>query len=331
MSRLQGLSTAELLALKEKAVQYFTRNGVPKKMEEALNEMFYDSPSDVYGYLMNFFRRNCEPPGVESISYRRVISSLGEPSLEIELQCKFANEVKTYAAVSLPPIPKVGTQPEGDLSTEGTVIAFLSDHVSPFLNTNNDLLDIYKSGTFEEFIVLVIGLGLILNFIFFFCSDYYGTMEKKLEEEWAKQRLADQEKKAAEALAESGKKGKDKSPKKSGSPDTFEPIPKPKGMSIVSTLSKLLCSAVSTALEVPPFEAVELLKEQVSSQRSNFAPLVVIAQNGKLSSGKLKCFKELFITLSSILSLDDMLMNYIKIQENLRLKLFAKSGTGTVI
>lgn len=42
----------EKYELKQKAVNYYDQNGVPKKMEEILNSMFYDNPDDVYGHLV---------------------------------------------------------------------------------------------------------------------------------------------------------------------------------------------------------------------------------------------------------------------------------------
>ena len=42
-----------LLELKQKAQQYYQQNGVPQKIEEVLNSMFYDDPNDVYGHLVS--------------------------------------------------------------------------------------------------------------------------------------------------------------------------------------------------------------------------------------------------------------------------------------
>ena len=42
----------ELYELKERAAKYYAENGVPQKMEDILNSMFYDNPSDVYGHLV---------------------------------------------------------------------------------------------------------------------------------------------------------------------------------------------------------------------------------------------------------------------------------------
>ena len=42
----------ELYELKQKAVKYYSDNGVPQKMEDVMNSMFYDNPDDVYGHLV---------------------------------------------------------------------------------------------------------------------------------------------------------------------------------------------------------------------------------------------------------------------------------------
>ncbi|KAJ8014171.1 hypothetical protein DPEC_G00037480 [Dallia pectoralis] len=41
----------EFYALKHKAADYYKSNGVPQKIECILNDMFYEQPDDVYGYL----------------------------------------------------------------------------------------------------------------------------------------------------------------------------------------------------------------------------------------------------------------------------------------
>ena len=51
----------ELYELKERAAKYYAENGVPQKMEEIMNDMFYDNPLDVYGHLVSLTHtlRNC--------------------------------------------------------------------------------------------------------------------------------------------------------------------------------------------------------------------------------------------------------------------------------
>lgn len=41
--------------LKKQAIQFYTENSdITKRVEDALNNLFYDSPYDVYGYLVIF-------------------------------------------------------------------------------------------------------------------------------------------------------------------------------------------------------------------------------------------------------------------------------------
>ena len=49
----------EKYELKQRAVKFYDESGVPKKMEEILNSMFYDNPDDVYGHLVRIYF-NCK-------------------------------------------------------------------------------------------------------------------------------------------------------------------------------------------------------------------------------------------------------------------------------
>lgn len=42
----------EFYDLKNKAAEYYRSNGVPEKIEGVLNEMFFQKPNDIYGYLV---------------------------------------------------------------------------------------------------------------------------------------------------------------------------------------------------------------------------------------------------------------------------------------
>ena len=52
--KLKAQEDREMYILKQRALQYYTDNGVPEKMEQILNSTFYDNPSDVYGHLVGF-------------------------------------------------------------------------------------------------------------------------------------------------------------------------------------------------------------------------------------------------------------------------------------
>lgn len=46
----------EFYDLKNKAAEYYRSNGVPQKIENVLNEMFWQKPDDINGYLVTYLR-----------------------------------------------------------------------------------------------------------------------------------------------------------------------------------------------------------------------------------------------------------------------------------
>ena len=52
--RAKEQEARNLYELKERAIEYYSKNGVPERMEEILNSTFYDEPEDVYGHLVCF-------------------------------------------------------------------------------------------------------------------------------------------------------------------------------------------------------------------------------------------------------------------------------------
>ena len=52
-SRASERNAREFYELKQKAVAFYKENSVPEKIEEVLNNMFFENPQDVYGYLVS--------------------------------------------------------------------------------------------------------------------------------------------------------------------------------------------------------------------------------------------------------------------------------------
>jgi hypothetical protein len=43
----------DIAGLKRQAINYYKLNeDIPKKLEDALNDLFYEAPYDIYGYLV---------------------------------------------------------------------------------------------------------------------------------------------------------------------------------------------------------------------------------------------------------------------------------------
>lgn len=52
-----SISKFDLVELKRQALEYFSINSdITKKIEDALNSLFYESPYDAYGYLVRIIQ-----------------------------------------------------------------------------------------------------------------------------------------------------------------------------------------------------------------------------------------------------------------------------------
>ncbi|GAB1603626.1 hypothetical protein Ahia01_000643900 [Argonauta hians] len=73
--------------LKRKAIEYYHANDVPHKIEEVLNDLFYDQPPDIYGYLVNYFRKHSIPPSISRVVAVAALDNEAQPSIHIEVYC----------------------------------------------------------------------------------------------------------------------------------------------------------------------------------------------------------------------------------------------------
>ncbi|XP_015202517.2 enolase 4 isoform X1 [Lepisosteus oculatus] len=94
----------EFYELKNRAAEYYRANGVPQKMEDVLNLMFYEKPDDVYGYLANYFSRFSTPPMIYRLLGKEVYDGKGEPTVQADVVCITKNEEKivSSAVISSP-------------------------------------------------------------------------------------------------------------------------------------------------------------------------------------------------------------------------------------
>ncbi len=73
-----SLDSSLLNELREEAMEFYEKNGVPQKMEEILNAMFYDKPKDVYGHLVGSFSPRTKSVVLLSISCCGLCKSTNE-------------------------------------------------------------------------------------------------------------------------------------------------------------------------------------------------------------------------------------------------------------
>lgn len=106
MSYGGGLSAAcrisrearEFYELKQRAAEFYRANGVPVRLEEALNTVYYQRPPDVYGSLANYFSQFANTPVICRMLGRKILDGRGWPGLAVEILCTVKNHEKHISA-----------------------------------------------------------------------------------------------------------------------------------------------------------------------------------------------------------------------------------------
>jgi len=100
--------------IKQKALEFYKKIGVPKKIEEILNEILYEKPTDVYGRLSEFFSELQITPKIENIKVQFVMDSNGQPAVKCTVMSIIKNHRKELSScqVSMGKEEKYRNEPE---------------------------------------------------------------------------------------------------------------------------------------------------------------------------------------------------------------------------
>lgn len=318
----------EKYELKQKAVKYYDQNGVPKKMEEVLNSMFYDNPDDVYGHLANYFAEYAKTPLISQVSARHGFDSKGQTTVQTDMYCTVRNNKKLSAAVvssssnsSLPENTKPEDREEEEKSREAGVeaaIALLNGDINtrlqgvdPALQSDVDqiLMKLYEELKAEE--------------------------DERLAKEAAEQAAMGGDGATPvkeEEASVSGKKG-GKSSAKKGKSVTVVVVPdEPKekllpGAESVCVASRAACTAASAVREVPLYQHIATLRfGEIPKDMRVPIPMVTIIQSGRSAPGKLNCVKEFMVVPKPGMPIADSLKYCQKIYNYVAKTLVTKSG-----
>lgn len=318
----------EKYELKQKAVKYYDQNGVPKKMEEILNSMFYDNPDDVYGHLANYFAEYAKTPLISQVSARHGFDSKGQTTVQTDMYCTVRNNKKLSAAVvssssnsSLPENTKPEDREEEEKSREAGVeaaIALLNGDINtrlqgvdPALQSDVDklLMKLYDELKAEE--------------------------DERLAKEAAEQAALGGDGATPvkeEDASVSGKKGGKSSAKKGKSVAVVVIPEEPKekllpGAESICVASRAACTAASAVREVPLYQHIGALRfGEIPKDMRVPIPMVTIIQSGRSAPGKLNCVKEFMVVPKPGMPIADSLKYCQKIYSYVAKTLVTKSG-----
>ncbi|XP_033756350.1 enolase 4-like isoform X3 [Pecten maximus] len=325
----------ELYEIKQKAVKFYNDNGVPNKMEDVLNTMFYDNPPDVFGYLANYFEKFAATPTISKVKAKEAYDSKGQPTIQTEVFCTVKNNLRLSATV-VSPSPNShlsdNTKPEDregdDTERQNSVTAAVN-----ILNTdlNNRLTGLDPAQQQE-----------VDNVVSKFYVELQSAEEERLAKEAEAAATEEGSTKDVETASQaSGSKGKQpksatkgKEQKKKGGKSQMsvavpmEPTEKfLPGAGAVSTMSRAACVAAAHIQQIPVFQHVAGLRfTEVPFEMTVPLPMVTIIQSGRAALGKSNCIKEFMVVPKPGMPLSQSLPLIQKIYNYVGKSLFTKSG-----
>ncbi|CAG2238619.1 ENO [Mytilus edulis] len=317
----------ELYEAKQRAVKYYNENGVPKKIEEIMNSMFYDNPADVY---VQVFQTLAKPPTVSKITARQAYDSKGQPTVQTEVHGTVKNEDKLlYTHVSsttnssLLDNVRVEEREVDDQQRQENISAAINILNSDINNrihatdpTQQDEVDRVIMKLYEELKVIE------------------DERLAKEAEEMIKDDGESSHREDDKASVASGKKGKNSAKKGKSQAAVYVPDePKEKllcGSNAFTAISQATCCAAAQVKHVDIYEHVACLRHgEIPEKFSVPLPMVTIIQSGRAAPGKLNCVKEFMVIPKHDMPLKKSMTYIQQIYNYVAKQFFAKGGTAT--
>ncbi|XP_064630130.1 enolase 4-like isoform X2 [Lineus longissimus] len=328
-SRNASREARALFELKQRAVHYYKENGVPEKMEEIMNAMFYDDPHDVYGHLSNYFETFSKAPVITRLKAREALDSKGQPTIQTQVYCLVKNFEKCLASSissSVNRIPESG-KPE-DRDTEDTerqeFVTAAIDYINGEFTDKMKELDPLDQAAVDE---VVYG---------FFDQMRKDEEKREVEEKENAGEGGDEVVQQAPAPTPEKDKKAPKSPKGKGKAPAIVIIPEEPleklypGCNAVAAVSTCVCLAGAAVKRVQLYEHIVSLRRTESTEKYRLPlPMVTILQSGKVALGKQNCVKEyMVVPKPGVMTMKESVKNIRNIYNTVQKNLSAKAGAG---
>ncbi|KAK3765998.1 hypothetical protein RRG08_002241 [Elysia crispata] len=276
--------TRDTFALKQKAMKYYSENGIPSKMEQILNTMFYDDPSDVHGYLVNYFSQFTLEAVISKLSATQVYGSTGMPTIQTDAFCTVNNKEKKIISSTIP-CTNIKAKPDdrekAEIESQHSVVAALKA-----INTEiSDALKGLNPKQQNEIDKILLSI-----------------IERMKSEETARKAHEDEAIENPSPIIPTEEKDKKKSAKGKGGKASAPLVIIPDrplevftaGSEAVAAVSQAVCACAAIANNIPIYRHVGNLSRTKGALHEFRIPLpmVTIIQSGKSVPGKVNCVKE---------------------------------------
>nr|XP_005158751.1 enolase 4 isoform X1 [Danio rerio] len=300
----------EFYDLKNKAAEYYRSNGVPQKIESVLNEMFWQKPDDIYGYLANYFSGLSYTPVISKITGKEVFDGRGLTAVQAEVHCIIRNEEKMVCGAvmdgsfdGLPDGVESGEMlSNGDLQHLSITMAlkWIRENFSPVLRGFNptDQTNVDK---------------ILSDFAMARYLEHKDSLIREKEEELRNEAMSEAPPQATPTSAPAkDKKGNDKGKKgnitENPLPPAEPPVPRLPGATAVGAVSLAVAKTAAELLGTPLYRHITAVRDpQAQKEMQLPVPIITIMSCGKNSAGKLNLLEEIILMPSSSLRVREVI------------------------
>uniref|UniRef100_A0A672S4Y0 Enolase 4 n=1 Tax=Sinocyclocheilus grahami TaxID=75366 RepID=A0A672S4Y0_SINGR len=286
----------EFYDLKNKAAEYYRSTGVPQKIENVLNEVFWQTPDDIYGYLVNYFSRLSYTPVISKITGREVFDGRGLTAVQTQVYCIIRKEEKIYseiihtfplhfrAATSLSSGEHQHTAAPGN-------VCLIREQLSPMLQGFNptDQTNMDK---------------LLSDFFMARYLEYKDSLNREEEDELRNESVSEAPTPApapAPAPAKDKKGGKKGNNTEKPLPPAETPVPRLPGATAVGVDYLAVARTAARLLGEPLYRHITSVSVPQAQNKTHLtAPMITILSCGKNSAGKLNLLEEVILMPSSL-------------------------------
>ncbi|KAM6956608.1 enolase 4 [Aplochiton taeniatus] len=321
----------EFYDLKNKAAEFYRTNGVPQKIECVLNEMFYDKPDDIYGYLANYFTKLSAQAAISKLSGKEIYDARGQLAIQAEVFCILKMEEKRTSSATISSDCKILDESFQDPSGEVIKISKRTESVTAAIHWINKPLSAMLTG-FNP--CNQTGVDKILSD--FFVARYLEDQDiRKQEKEKEPPKEPTPEPPTSQPAPAKDKKGEDKGKKGNSTDKAIPPEEPPEpvlpGSMAIGTVSLAVAKAGAQLQGLPLYKYIAALSSQECPKEFHIpVPLVTLLCCGKLSPGKLNLLEEVILIPKAGQKIKQIVRMVLELQNEMRRIVNATSKTGPV-
>uniref|UniRef100_A0A8C0YJF2 Enolase 4 n=1 Tax=Cyprinus carpio carpio TaxID=630221 RepID=A0A8C0YJF2_CYPCA len=273
--------------LKNKAAEHYRSTGVPQKIETVLNEMFWQKPDDIYGYLANYFSKLSYTPVISKITVREVFDGRGLTAMVCSAVMDGPCDGLADGVAESGEVFFNSNQHNQQRLSITTALKWIREHLSPMLQGFNptDQTNLDK---------------VLSDFFMARYLEYKDSLNREEEDELKNESVSEALTPAPAKDKKGGDKGKKGNSTEKPLPPAETPVPRLPGATAVGVVSLAVPKTTARLLGEPLYRHIRSVRVPLAQNETHLpALMIIILSCGKNSLGKLNLLEEFILMPSS--------------------------------